>query len=151
MVDVLISDPVADRIHTVRIANTHLESLPQGGHARPEQLAAIGQILREAGVGAGLVGGDMNMISQSDMHIHTDAGLCDAYNGPESAQGHTWGYQPPRQYPPRRLDRIFYVDNASCRIRVDHPERIGVGLQTVHGLWLSDHYGLLTRIGVESV
>ena len=148
LVDVLVADAKTERTHRVRVANTHLESLPEGGPARPVQLAAIGQLLRD--LDAGIVGGDMNMISPGDAHIHLLAGLQDAYTGPESKEGHTWGYQPSCQFPPGRLDRIFYCDSEACNVRVDHPQRLGVGSRTTHGRWLSDHYGLLTTISVET-
>ncbi|EJF64972.1 hypothetical protein DICSQDRAFT_153137 [Dichomitus squalens LYAD-421 SS1] len=128
--------------HVIRIANTHLESLPMGERARPLQLQAIADMLRAPGVFAGVVGGDMNMIGPADQRIHIAAGLRDAgSDGPESL---TWGFQPPSRFPPGRLDRIFYTPSPDFIVK---PVKvIGRGLKTKRGQWASDHHGLLTRI-----
>ena len=129
----------------VRIANTHLESLPDGERARPAQLCAIADILRyEEVTGGGLVGGDMNMIGPADQDIHELAGLVDACDDPSAV---TWGYQPPMRFPPGRLDRIFHVDGG---LVVEPVKVIGKGLKTKNGAWASDHYGLMTTIQLAS-
>lgn len=137
-------DRRADEV-TVRVGNVHLESLPQGAAYRPVQLAAVAQLLREPGVDAGVVAGDMNVISQQDESIHAAAGLQDACTegGDET---YTWGYQPPSRFPTGRLDRVFYEGDGVCV--VDKPERVGVGLKTPRGQWASDHFGLLATVRV---
>ncbi|KAI1797144.1 Endonuclease/exonuclease/phosphatase [Ganoderma leucocontextum] len=144
-VDVSLRTADAGERYVVRIANTHLESLPIGERARPAQLCAIADMLREPGIHAGIVGGDMNMIGPADQHIHVTAGLHDASSdGPESD---TWGYQPPSRFPPGRLDRIFYTP---CPDLVVQPVKvIGKGLKTKRGQWASDHYGLQTTIALR--
>lgn len=132
----------------IRIATTHLESLGEepGFEVRPLQLALIARLLKERpseteeGEGrsdveivGGLVGGDMNAISEVDFtsHKRADVELRDAWEeaigaetvrgGEESedgskeeedanvgsAEGHTWGYQNRSKWPPRRLDKFF--------------------------------------------
>ena len=120
LVDVSLASPDGDCLtkapeNIIRIANTHLESLPVGERARPQQLQAIADMLRAPGVFAGVVGGDMNMISPADQHIHVAAGLRDA--GSDGPQSLTWGFQPPSRYPPGRLDRIFYTPTPEFIVR----------------------------------
>ena len=135
----------SDRGATVRIANTHLESLTDEERARPAQLQAIADMLRAPGAYAGVVGGDMNMVGRADQDIHEAAGLRDAgTDGPESL---TWGFQPRTgRWAPKRLDRVFYTPVPG--FVVDPVKVIGKGLKTERGEWASDHYGLLTRISL---
>ncbi|CDO75556.1 hypothetical protein BN946_scf184883.g18 [Trametes cinnabarina] len=147
-IDIPILSSSGDRSRIVRIANTHLESLPQGANARRKQLAAIADLLREESVDAGVVGGDMNMIGDAaDKSIHIAARLEDACLFPNDPASHTWGYQPRTCFSPGRLDRVFFVGNG---LRVDSVEVIGRGLRTVDGRWASDHCGLLTTVSFRS-
>lgn len=132
---------------TVRVANVHLESLPAGTSSRPVQLSATADMLREEGIHAGIVAGDMNAITPDDASIHEEAGLHDAWTGEdEDEEAWTWGHQPPREFPPGRLDKILYTPAERCA--VDEPERVGIGLQTAFEAWASDHYGLVTTLRV---
>ncbi|KAH8099939.1 Endonuclease/exonuclease/phosphatase [Cristinia sonorae] len=136
-------------VAVMRIANTHLESLPEGAVARPLQLNAVAQFLYEAGYG--VVCGDMNVIGPGDADMHTRAGLSDAWKrGEWDDNGVTWGYQPPTQYPPARLDRVFYVSRTTG-LQVDEPEVIGKDVRIGNpapGLWASDHFGLTTTLTI---
>ncbi|RDX57311.1 hypothetical protein OH76DRAFT_29654 [Lentinus brumalis] len=128
----------------VRIANTHLESLPQGARSRPAQLRAIADLLRDKAVtGGGLVGGDMNMIGPTDQDIHVRAGLIDGCANPTAADD-TWGWQPRTQYPVGRLDRIFFCGD---HIQWSPVQVIGRGVKT-RGTeqWVSDHFGLIATV-----
>ncbi len=145
LVDVVLQAPGSSERFVVRIANTHLESLPVGERARPAQLCAIADILREPGIHAGVVGGDMNMIGPADQFIHAAAGLHDA--GRDGPEADTWGYQPPSRFPPGRLDRIFYTPCAD--LVVEPVKVVGKGLKTKRGQWASDHYGLQTTIALR--
>jgi hypothetical protein len=128
----------------LRILNPWAKS--RGFEVRPLQLALIARLLKERpseteeGEGrsdveivGGLVGGDMNAISEVDFtsHKRADVELRDAWEeaigaetvrgGEESedgskeeedanvgsAEGHTWGYQNRSKWPPRRLDKFF--------------------------------------------
>ena len=62
--------------------------------------------------------------------------------GDMDENGFTWGYQErdPGRFPPGRLDKILYLPRRGYKM--DPPERIGVGLKTGGGAWVSDHYGL---------
>ncbi|TCD69349.1 hypothetical protein EIP91_007905 [Steccherinum ochraceum] len=147
MVDVRMKPASADdeEYVTLRVANTHLESLPMGAEARPVQLSSTAAKLRE--VDCGVVCGDMNAIGPSDTDIHADAGLEDAWTkGDDSASGFTWGYQPRCQFPAGRLDKVLYTP--SEYFKVDEPRKIGVGLKTADGQWASDHYGLMTTVRI---
>ncbi|KAI0635908.1 Endonuclease/exonuclease/phosphatase [Trametes polyzona] len=147
-VDLLLRAPDGgkDDVRVVRVANTHLESLLVGTPMRPVQLQAIADMLRASEADGGVVGGDMNMIGDSkDQSIHVAAGLDDACLFPADPASHTWGYQPPCQYPPRRLDRVFFTGEAEGFI-VDSVQVIGKGLRISNGQWASDHYGLSTSL-----
>jgi endonuclease/exonuclease/phosphatase family metal-dependent hydrolase len=107
-----------------RICTTHLESLQEGNSIRAKQLELISQNLEgaenELGVIAGLVGGDMNAIHDSDRTLHKQLGLKDAWEdqltrygkGDSSysqVSGHTWGYQSKStKFAPARLDKFLY-------------------------------------------
>ncbi|KAF9238492.1 Endonuclease/exonuclease/phosphatase [Melanogaster broomeanus] len=142
-----VAPRLSDGIVTLRIANTHLESLPGGARARPEQLRIIAESLEEYDLRGGIVCGDMNAIGPSDSTIAEDVGLMDAWLGDdEEEQGYTWGYQPRCQFPPGRLDKILWM--ARGGLRVQEPERVGVGAKIATGDWISDHYGLVTNVHV---
>ncbi|KZT12661.1 uncharacterized protein LAESUDRAFT_689359 [Laetiporus sulphureus 93-53] len=134
----------------LRIGNLHLESMSQGSSKRPAQLEAAGRLLRNPSVVAGILAGDMNSISPSDADIHRLAGLEDAYEGGEDdVLGHTWGYQSERRSKRSRLDKIFYTANTP--IWIEDPQRVGVGLKTKRGQWVSDHYGLITTVRLKDI
>lgn len=138
---------LSDGIVQVRIANTHLESLPRGARARPEQLRLIAESLQEYDLHGGIVGGDMNAIGPSDLRLGEQVGLLDAWRGEDDEEeGFTWGYQPPSQYPAGRLDKLLWV--ARGGMEVEEPMRVGVGAKTGTGEWISDHYGLVTNVHV---
>ena len=143
-VELAMPEPLGLRDRRVlRIANTHLESLPIGAGQRPLQLRAIASFLRAPGIDAGLVAGDMNVIAPADESIHIFANLEDACTD-ESEKAFTWGYQPRSRYPPGRLDRMFSVPGT-----LDYAsplEVIGKGVKTPRGMWASDHYGLKAHV-----
>ncbi|GBE88373.1 hypothetical protein SCP_1301880 [Sparassis crispa] len=156
LVDLDLLDPSWGPPLVMRIANTHLESLPQGTPVRPGQLALISRLLKQPDVDGGVVGGDMNAIAPSDARIHLDAGLLDAYTGhPNDHNGFTWGYQPLSEYPPARLDKLFYTPEVFGDpppfVRVHPPELVGETLITSRGQWASDHYGLRTCVHFTQV
>ncbi|KAI0926075.1 hypothetical protein AcV5_008637 [Taiwanofungus camphoratus] len=149
MVDVQLRDRHATRMVVLRIANTHLESLPQGTLARPAQLCAIRTSFRDAGVHAGVAAGDMNAIAPSDAWVHVRAELQDAFRGAEfCSEGFTWGFQPPSRFPPGRLDKILYTYEVrgGGSLQVNDLQTIGAGLRTGRGQWTSDHFGLVTTV-----
>ena len=155
-VDIKLAIPAArhaprlsDGIVQVRIANTHLESLPQGAGERPEQLRIIAESLQEYELHGGVVGGDMNAIGPSDLRITEAVGLTDAWQGTDGdEEGFTWGYQPPSQYPAARLDKVLWFSRGG--LEVEEPMRVGVGTKYGAGPqeWISDHYGLMANVHV---
>ena len=137
---------LSDGIVQVRISNTHLESLPRGAPARPEQLRLIAESLQAYELHGGVVGGDMNAIGETDLGIAEDVGLTDAWRGSDEDEvGFTWGYQPPSQYPAARLDKVLWV--ARGGLEVEEPVRVGVDAKA-GAEWISDHYGLVTNVHV---
>lgn len=154
-VDVKLCVPVSPHmprlsngIVTVRIANTHLESLPVGEPARPLQMRLIAESLQEYELRGGIVAGDMNAIGPSDTTLPEECGLMDAWqNGDDDEEGFTWGYQPTSQYPPGRLDKVLFTMRGGFEVEV--PQRFGVGERTESGEWISDHFGLRTTLHVQ--
>ncbi|KAJ7931527.1 Endonuclease/exonuclease/phosphatase [Mycena leptocephala] len=138
----------------LRIINTHLESLPSGDDARPEQLKLLSKFLRQVapGVRGGIISGDMNPIGPKDAGVPGALGLKDAWRkGDTDERGFTWGEQPRSEFPAGRFDKILYLPRKGYR--VDEPQRIGMGLKVSNervpnGLWMSDHCGLWTKVQV---
>lgn len=161
MVDLKLSLPGWRAVHdeskvvTLRIANTHLESLPTpGAQLRPVQLGLVADALADEELVGGIVCGDMNAISPSDRGLAESLGLVDSFDeellgGDEEEEDmHTWGYQPECEFPPGRLDKILFSPG-SGGFSVDRPERIGIAVKTDKGQYASDHYGLLTTVHIQ--
>ncbi|KAF5381959.1 hypothetical protein D9615_004359 [Tricholomella constricta] len=156
VVDVKVASPKAHNPKelTLRLINTHLESLPQGAVMRPVQLSVLAALLRrKEEVWGGVIAGDMNAISPADEMHPRRLGLEDAWDFPsDHPSGHTWGYQDSCEYPPNRLDKILFVERKAYKL--DSPKRIGVGLKASNErgalvAWASDHYGLITPLRVS--
>ncbi|KAI0058204.1 hypothetical protein BV25DRAFT_1830384 [Artomyces pyxidatus] len=145
--DVLVGG-AGPRARVLRVANTHLESMPEGARSRRAQLAAVADYLNDEGVVGGLVAGDMNSISEGDGRMVREFGLSDAWRYREEADpiGATWGFQPPGDLPQGRLDKVLYVRRREYRIR--RIGRIGVGLCLEDGQYVSDHVGLMCQINM---
>jgi tyrosyl-DNA phosphodiesterase 2 len=68
-------------------------------------------------------------------------------------EGHMWGYQPRSRWPPIRFDKFFYTEDLEVVALEETQDcsgqvgRLGVGLKTEKGLWVSDHFGI--AIGVK--
>ncbi|TFK28136.1 hypothetical protein FA15DRAFT_584794 [Coprinopsis marcescibilis] len=141
---VLLSEPEpSGEIVMICVVNTHLESLPNGITQRPSQMLMASKFLKQTEVRGGVLAGDMNSIGPEDHNLHLEAQLRDAWRkGDKEESGFTWGYQEqdPGRLPPGRLDKILYLPRRGYKL--DPPERIGIGLKTERGDWVSDHYGL---------
>ncbi|KAF3906536.1 hypothetical protein ABW20_dc0107531 [Dactylellina cionopaga] len=139
---------------TIRIGNTHLESLVRPTPMRLNQLKlAAGFVKNDANIHAGLIAGDMNPIEPPDSLLPAETGLLDAYlvNGgqEDDPDGHTWGYQTENNpFPNRRFDKIFYAPGD--RLKVEQVEVIGQGEKTKEDLriYISDHYGVSANVRV---
>ena len=141
---------------TLRMVNTHLESLPEGAAMRPTQLSALAWLVRKREeVKGGVVAGDMNSMDASEVTMVLDVGLKDAWMKPNlDPSGFTWGQQPECKFPAARFDKVLYVERKKL-YTVDEPKRIGVGTAPIdeYGVplpdqFVSDHYGLMTSLRV---
>jgi tyrosyl-DNA phosphodiesterase 2 len=131
---------------TLRIANTHLDPLPNGVPIREKQLKLVADALMQDGLFGGIVGGDFNAVSSNDSALVESVGLWDAWSGDDEG-GFTWGYQPRCPLTPGRLDKLVYTPRPGFFI--DTPKNIAIG-KKYGGLtrrrWISDHYALLTKV-----
>ncbi|KAL6248972.1 hypothetical protein RBB50_004035 [Rhinocladiella similis] len=145
---------------TIRICNTHLESLIANPPKRPLQLATAAQHMHDPVVAASVLAGDLNAIQPFDKALHSDNDLQDAYltlGGQEdSNEGYTWGQQAPTKqrnmFGCSRMDKIFFCGAVKCT----KFERIGTGVtadekHVCDGLtqgedmeqgWVTDHLGV---------
>ncbi|KAF3934325.1 hypothetical protein ABW19_dt0209019 [Dactylella cylindrospora] len=147
-VDVEAARTITSENVTVRIGNTHLESLKSPIPKRPAQLKLAAQfVLYDQNVFTGIVAGDMNPIEAFDANLPAEVGLKDAYletGGKENdPRGHTWGYQPEQnEYPKRRFDKILYAPGG--RMKIEQVQPIGIGQKTLERpkVFISDHYGV---------
>ncbi|KAF9471226.1 hypothetical protein BDN70DRAFT_888383 [Pholiota conissans] len=137
----------------VAFVNTHLESLPVGIQLRPKQLEMSSRFLLLEGVQGGIIAGDMNCICPEDATIPKDLGLKDSWRKGNDEKGNTWGYQGQNEgrHPPGRLDKVFYLPGMGYR--VEESRKIGIGLKidegTPQAMWVSDHYGLDTKLRIK--
>ncbi|KAG0706761.1 Endonuclease/exonuclease/phosphatase [Suillus ampliporus] len=133
---------------TLRIANTHLEPLPDGASMREKQLKLVADALTQDGLFGGVVGGDFNAITPNDSAVVESVGLWDAWNGDDADErGFTWGYQPRSPFAPGRLDKLVYTPRPG--FFMDTPKKIAIGKKygkPTRRRWISDHYALLTRV-----
>jgi tyrosyl-DNA phosphodiesterase 2 len=149
---------------TMRLCNTHLESLVADPPVRPIQMTAAKQYLHHDSVSSAILAGDLNAIQPFDRTLHEDNNLNDAYlliggegAGPgeeDSDNGYTWGYQVPQAMRDRfgcsRMDKIFFTGPLNP-IKF---QRIGMGVKAAEEHrqmmteageldWVSDHYGVM--------
>lgn len=151
---------------TVRLCNTHLESLALNPPYRPPQMQIVAQYLREEKVHAGLAAGDFNAIQPFDRTLHTDNGLKDAFlelGGEEDTEeGYTWGQQAATKLRERfgcsRMDKVYFCGGAE----VTKFERFGADVLTegedessqivalgFEKAWVTDHLGIKAEILVS--
>ncbi|KIK41890.1 hypothetical protein CY34DRAFT_805523, partial [Suillus luteus UH-Slu-Lm8-n1] len=148
--------PLSESIVTLRIANTHLDPLPDGASIREKQLRFVADALLQDGLFGGVVGGDFNAVSPNDSVLVESVGLWDAWSGDDDEEeggggggggGFTWGYQPRSPLTPGRLDKLVYAPRPGFFI--DTRKKITVGKKygkLTRRRWVSDHYALLTKV-----
>lgn len=144
---------------TLRLCNTHLESLVAEPPRRPLQVAAAAQYLNGVVyVPCALMAGDMNSIQPFDRTLHQVNDMNDTYlelDGEEDTEeGYTWGPQAKQwsreQFGSSRMDKIFFSGNLQPKAF----ERIGMGVKIaedileaaekeVEGGFVTDHYGVM--------
>ncbi|OAA64207.1 endonuclease/exonuclease/phosphatase family protein [Niveomyces insectorum RCEF 264] len=150
---------------TVRLGNTHLESLALDPPFRPPQMQVVARYLRGDQVHAGLAAGDFNAIQPFDRTLHTDNGLKDAFlelGGKEDTdEGYTWGQQAAtslrEQFGCSRMDKVYYCGGAE----VVRFERFGADVLTegederrqivalgFEKPWVTDHLGIHAEVKI---
>lgn len=148
--DGLFVDWNAGNDRTIRICNTHLESLIADPPKRPLQLATAAEVMHESEVSGSVLGGDLNAIQDFDRTLHSDNGLHDAYltlGGKEdSDDGYTWGQMAPtkqrKMFGCSRMDKLFFCG----RLRCEKFETFGLGV-TTEEQYVKD--GLVSDEGME--
>ncbi|KAI6090067.1 endonuclease/exonuclease/phosphatase family protein [Hypoxylon rubiginosum] len=158
-----VSMPVArsTRAQTLRLGNSHLESLISDPPLRPPQVQIMGAYMHEAGVSAAVATGDFNAIQPFDRTLHSDAGVKDAYleqgGAEDSDGGYTWGQQAGRALRERfgcsRMDKAYFCGSlqlqsferfgADVEVREeDRKQRDGLLSLGFEKAWVTDHLGI---------
>ncbi|KAF4445467.1 hypothetical protein F53441_10809 [Fusarium austroafricanum] len=149
---------------TIRLCNTHLESLALEPPLRPAQMRIIASHMHAPDISGAAVTGDFNAIQPFDLTLHTDNKLEDAYlqlGGQEGdgrgddTGGYTWGQQAhPRQrnqFGCSRMDKVFFCGDA---LKLVEFERFGADVELdeeelrakleelgFEKPWITDHLG----------
>lgn len=167
--DVLITDVVL-RNRTVRLCNSHLESLALSPPYRIPQMKLIGSYMHDDGIDAAIAAGDFNAIQPFDATLHNDNGLSDAYleqggNEADSA-GHTWGQQAAtvqrERFGTSRMDKVYYTPTQALKLlafatfgadvvldnAVEADELVKLGFEKP---WVTDHLGVKAVFEVADV
>lgn len=149
----------------LRLCTTHLESFMRGKTYRYNQLALISTLLKgvpiiKSRIVAGIVGGDINSIEQSEQDFHRaiDVDLKDAWEDVPAppipvrkpfqkglsygrARGNTWGYQPVKSRPRNRMDKFLYTGSLETVAPEEAQDvtgrlgRLGIGLKIKVDAW----------------
>ncbi|KAF4986381.1 hypothetical protein FDECE_15986 [Fusarium decemcellulare] len=152
---------------TVRLCNTHLESLALNPPYRPPQMQIVAQYLREDKVHAALAAGDFNAIQPFDRTLHTDNDLKDAFlelGGKEDTEeGYTWGQQAAtklrNQFGCSRMDKVYFCGGAEvvkferfgADVLVEGDEEntqiVALGFEKA---WVTDHLGIRAEVKITA-
>ena len=150
---------------TLRLCNTHLESLALDPPMRPTQMRVIASHMHDKDIAGAIVTGDFNAIQPFDRTLHTDNKLKDAYlelGGEEGdgrgddTGGYTWGQQAlpqlRQQFGCSRMDKVFFCGDA---LKLVHFERFGADIEPdeeearkeivsigFEKAWITDHLGV---------
>lgn len=153
--------------HSVRLCNSHLESLALDPPFRPPQMRLIARQMHGRGIHAALAAGDFNAVQPLDRTLHVDGGndLRDAFlemGGEEDTEaGFTWGQQASTVLRERfgcsRMDKVYFCGG----VRLVRFERFGEdvlvegeeeGRQIVElGFekpWVTDHLGVMAEVEI---
>ena len=150
---------------TVRLCNTHLESMAFDPPFRPPQMQIVAQYLRQDKVDAALAAGDFNAIQPFDRTLHTDNGLKDAYlelGGQEGTEeGYTWGQQAATKLRERfgcsRMDKVYFCggvdvvkfDRFGADVLTEGEEEsnqiVALGFDKA---WVTDHLGIKAEVKI---
>ncbi|KAK5326359.1 hypothetical protein LTR93_003221 [Exophiala xenobiotica] len=151
---------------TIRICNTHLESLIANPPKRPAQLATAAKFMHDPTVAGAVLGGDLNAIQDFDRTLHSDNDLSDAYltlgGREDSDEGYTWGQMAPtkqrQMFGCSRMDKLFFCGQLQC----EKFERFGLGIKAEdkhvqeslvqdEGMeegWVTDHLGVSAEFSI---
>lgn len=147
---------------TVRLGNSHLESLALDPPQRPAQVRTAAPHLHAGGLAGAVIAGDFNAIQPFDAALHSDNGLRDAYlelGGQEGGEnGFTWGQQALPALRERfgfsRMDKAYFCGSG---IKLQGFERFGADVEVDKGskrqkdgllalgfekAWVTDHLGI---------
>lgn len=161
-VDVVMPTTLNNSGKKLRLCNTHLESLALEPPLRPAQMQVIASHMHTENVLGATVMGDFNAIQPSDLLLHSDNGLKDAYlelGGQENSNGgYTWGQQALPELRERfglsRMDKLYYrgtslklLDFERFGAEVEIPEEqkderdqlLSLGFEKA---WITDHLGI---------
>ncbi|KAF2212416.1 hypothetical protein CERZMDRAFT_41584 [Cercospora zeae-maydis SCOH1-5] len=103
---------------TIRLCNSHLESLALTPALRPSQMSLIASYMRQSpNISAAIAAGDFNAIQPFDKTLHSDNNLLDAYleagERDDDPEGHTWGQQAStilrKRFGTSRMDKVYYT------------------------------------------
>ncbi|KAI1464973.1 Endonuclease/exonuclease/phosphatase [Daldinia caldariorum] len=153
---------------TIRLCNSHLESLALSPPLRPAQVQVMATHMRAAGVHAGIAAGDFNAIEAVDRTLHATHGLRDAYlevsgGREDSEEGYTWGQQAATSLRERfgcsRMDKVYFTSGGGLRLHgferfgrdvlvrgEEEGERIrALGFEKP---WITDHLGVTAEFEV---
>ncbi|KAI0451254.1 Endonuclease/exonuclease/phosphatase [Xylaria acuta] len=153
---------------TIRLCNTHLESLAQEPAYRPPQVALAAKFMHDESVHGALLAGDLNAIQPFDRSLHSANDLRDAYlslgGAEDSEEGYTWGQQAApelrRLYGCSRMDKVWYCGGVAVRefarfgqdVEVaDEKEKEEIKAWGGFGFekaWVTDHSGVWAVVDV---
>lgn len=162
-VDVLMG--AADHGKSIRLCNSHLESLAFEPPLRPAQVQTIAKYMRADTVHGAMAAGDFNAIQPFDRTLHSDNDLKDAYlelGGQEDSDaGYTWGQQAATAQRDRfgcsRMDKVYLCGGLALQSFT----RFGAGVvleakEQKHRLaalgfdkpWITDHLGVMAEVDI---
>ncbi|KAI3396862.1 hypothetical protein diail_11565, partial [Diaporthe ilicicola] len=147
---------------TVRLCNTHLESMAFDPPFRPPQVELIAGYMREGHLYAALAAGDFNAIQPFDRTLHSDNNLKDAYlelGGKEdSDEGFTWGQQAAtklrEQFGSSRMDKVYFCGGVKLLrferfgrdvLAEGEDERKQIVELGFEKAWVTDHLGVVAE------
>ena len=141
---------------TIPIANTHLSWRSEDGPVRLGQTRELIEAMHKLKQ-PGLLAGDFNDMPKGDpIKEIKKAGYVDVYDlCNEAAEGITWDNQNPFiqghsvKFSDRRIDFLFMHKNLLSAFKVQHCEII-FKQPNEKGIYVSDHYGVLTEINLRS-
>ena len=149
---------------TLRLCNTHLESLANTPALRPPQMQLCARYMHASPTNAAILAGDLNAIQPFDADLPVDNGLKDAYlqTGGDVDAGHTWGQQATtamrERFGTTRMDKVLYCGDVICTsfalfgagIELDDAaEREAVVMLGFEKPWITDHLGVMATVEME--